>query len=159
MFTASELFDLAVRVEENGERFYRSALKRAKSETVKELLSWLADQEVEHRNTFSQIREAIAAETQQDPALLALGRDVLRSAMGRHAFSLEELEVGSEENEEDILRAALGFEEDTLLFFDFISPLVSNRAVCGLLEKIKTEEHNHKRVLLDKISEIQKATA
>ncbi len=153
MFTASELFDLAVRVEENGERFYRSAFKRAKSQTIKELLGWLADQEAEHRNTFSQIREAVAGQTRQDPAP---GRDILRSAMGRHAFSLEELEVGSEENEEDILRAALGFEEDTLLFFDFISPFVSNRTVCGLLDKIKAEEREHKKILLDKISEIQK---
>jgi rubrerythrin len=159
MFTASELFDLAVRVEENGERFYRGALKRAKSETVRELLGWLADQEVEHRNTFSRIREAMAAETQQDPALLSLGRDLLRGAMGRHAFSLEELEVDSRESEEDILRAALGFEEDTLLFFEFISPFVSNRTVRGLLERIKTEELHHKKVLLDKISEMQNTMA
>ncbi len=155
MFTASELFDLAVRVEENGERFYREALKKTKSGPLRDLLRWLADQEVEHRETFARIRDTISGEAENDPALLALGRDVLRSAMGRHAFSLDELEIDKIREEEDILRAALLFEEDTVVFFDFITPFVSDEGICAMLEKIKAEELVHKQVLQDKISEAQ----
>jgi rubrerythrin len=155
MFTASELFDLAVRVEENGERFYRSALKKTGPGPLKELLGWLAEQEVVHKNTFANIREELAGQTQQDPALSSLGRDVLQSAMGRHAFSLDELEIDSIREEEDILRAALVFEEDTLIFFDFITPFVSNRGVRAMLDKIKAEEISHKELLLDRISQLQ----
>jgi rubrerythrin len=159
MFTASELFDLAARVEENGERFYRSAMKKTKPGPLKELLGWLAEQEVQHKNIFAEIKEKIAAEMEQDPALLSLGREVLQSAMGRHAFSLDELEIDSIREEEQILRAALVFEEDTLLFFEFISPFVSDQEVCAMLERIKAEELDHKQILLDKIAQIQRCPA
>ena len=156
MFTASELFDLAVRVEENGERFYRIALKKTKPGPIRLLWGWLAEQEVEHRNTFAAIKERLAGESERDPALLELGKDVLRSAMGHHVFSLDDLEIDSLRGEEEILRAALLFEEDTLLFFEFISPFVSDRRVNDMLDKIKSEELHHKQILLDKISAIQK---
>ncbi len=155
MFTVSELFDLAVRVEENGERFYRNALDKTGRGSLRELLSWLAEQEVMHRKIFAEIKKRIEAKTQQDPTLLSLGSEVLRGAMGRHAFSLDELEIDSLRGEEEILRAALLFEEDTLLFFEFISTLVSDKDVRSMLETIKAEEVNHKQVLLDKIAEIQ----
>ena len=57
MFTASELFDLAVQVEENGERFYRYALGRVKRDALKNLLGWLADQELQHMSAFLEIKE------------------------------------------------------------------------------------------------------
>ncbi|MDR3556069.1 MAG: ferritin family protein [Syntrophobacteraceae bacterium] len=155
MFTASELFDLAVRVEENGERFYRSALEKLEPGPLKELLGWLAEQEVVHKSIFAKISEELAGQTQQDPALSSLGRDVLQSAMGRHAFSLDELAIDSIREEEDILRAALVFEEDTLIFFDFITPFVSNRGVRAMLDKIKAEELGHKQLLSDRISQLQ----
>ncbi len=159
MFTASELFDLAVRVEENGERFYRSALEKTGPGVLKDLLAWLAEQEVEHKSTFARIREALAGQPEQDPALLSLGRDVLQSAMGRHAFSLDELEIDSLREEDEILRAALVFEEDTLLFFEFISPFVSNRGVRTMLDRIMAEEVNHKQILLERISQIKTCPA
>ncbi|MDR3567684.1 MAG: ferritin family protein [Syntrophobacteraceae bacterium] len=159
MFTASELFELAVRVEENGERFYRDALKKTKPGLVKDLLVWLADQEVEHKNTFARIKEMVAGQTEQDPALMSLGRDVLVGAMGRHAFSLDELEIDSIRDEEEILRAALVFEEDTLIFFDFIAPFVSDRSISAMLDTIKAEERHHKQALLDKIAAIQRCPA
>ena len=152
MFTASELDELAARIEENGERFYRDAIGKIETESVRELLCRLADQEVEHKKTFIEIKEMLAGETKQDPALATLGREVLRSAMGRHAFSLEELGIDSLRGEEEILRAALAFEEDTLLFYDFISSFVSDPSVCAMLDKIKAEERLHRQVLLEQIA-------
>ncbi len=53
-----------------------------------------------------------------------------------------------------MLRAALLFEEDTIVFFEFISPFVSDPDVTAILEKIKAEEFNHKQLLMEKLSEI-----
>lgn len=155
MFTTSELFDLAVQVEVNGEQFYRYALRRVKRDSLKNLFGWLADQELLHKGTFAEIKERIVHETEPAPDLSSLSPDALRSAMGRHAFSLDELQIDSIRNEEEILRAALVFEEDTLLFFEFISPFISDPGVTSMLEKIKTEEFNHKQLIVEKISEIE----
>ena len=154
MFTVLDLFDLAVQVEVNGERFYRYALERVKGDSLKNLLGWLADQELLHESAFIEIKEKMVPGTGAAPSFSSPTRQVLRSAMGRHAFSLDELQIDSIQDEKEILRAALLFEEDTILFFEFIAPFVSDPGASSTLEKIRAEEFNHKQLLMEKISEI-----
>ena len=67
MFTAMEVFDLAIQVEENGERFYRYALGMVREDSLKNVLGLLADQELEHRSAFLEIRERIVDKTNPCP--------------------------------------------------------------------------------------------
>ena len=154
MFTASELFDLAVQVEVNGERFYRYAMRRVKGDTLKNLLGWLADQELLHQRAFMEIKEQTARGAKAASSSSSLTQQALRSAMGRHAFSLDELQIDSIRDEKEILQAAVVFEEDTIMFFEFIAPFVSDPGASSILEKIKAEELNHKQLLMEKISAI-----
>ena len=73
--------------------------------------------------------------------------------MGRHAFSLDELEIDLIQDEKEVLRAAIAFEEDAILFFEFITPFVSDPGPLSTLEHIKKEELNHKLLLTEKLSE------
>jgi rubrerythrin len=154
MFTFSELFDLAIQVEVNGERFYRYAMNRVKGDSLKKLLGWLADQELLHESAFKELKERIVRGTKPAPSFASLTQQALRSAMGRHAFSLDELQIDSIRDEKGILQAAIVFEEDTILFFEFIAPFVSDPGASSTLEKIRAEEFNHKQLLMEKISEI-----
>lgn len=154
MFTASEIFGLAVQVEENGEQFYRYALGRVQRDSLKNLFGWLADQESLHRSRFAETRETIGRGTQLDPSFASLSQEVLRRAMGRHAFSLDELQIDSIRDEEEILRAALLFEEDTIRFFELVASFVSDPVASSTLEKIRKEEAEHIELLAEKISEI-----
>ncbi|MGO8942894.1 MAG: ferritin family protein [Syntrophobacteraceae bacterium] len=154
MFTFSELFDLAIQVEVNGERFYRYAMNTVEGESLKNLLGWLADQELLHERAFKEIKERIVHGTKPVPSFASLTQQALRRAMGRHAFSLDELQIDSIRDEKEILEAAVVFEEDTIMFFAFIAPFVSDPGASSTLEKIKTEEVNHKQLLMEKISAI-----
>ena len=154
MFTFSELFDLAIQVEVNGERFYRYAMNRAKGDSLKNLLGWLADQELLHESAFKELKERIVRGTKPAPPFASLTQQALRRAMGRHAFSLDELQIDSIRDEKEILQAAVLFEEDTILFFEFIAPFVSDPGASSILEKIKAEELSHKQLLMEKISAI-----
>ena len=51
-FTASDILQFAIRLEENGELFYREAANISKEGAVKKLFSQLASEETEHRKTF-----------------------------------------------------------------------------------------------------------
>ena len=155
MFTVLELFDLAAQIEANGEQFYRDALTKVRGDPLIDLLGWLADQELEHKSAFADMKEKIAGGGEPPPSFSSLSREVLRSAMGRHAFSLDELQVDSLQDEEEILQAALLFEQDTIVFFEFISPFISDPEAIRTLEKIKAEEANHKQLLSEKIEQIQ----
>jgi rubrerythrin len=51
-FDASEIFQLAIRIEENGEKYYRHMSKVLKDTKVKDLFNYLADEEVKHKKLF-----------------------------------------------------------------------------------------------------------
>jgi len=93
MFSASELFEVAAQIEANGEQFYRLALKKVNRDSLKNLLGWLADQELLHKSAFSGLKEQIALGAKPDTSYLSLNQAVLSSVMGRHAFSLDELQI------------------------------------------------------------------
>ena len=155
MFTVLELFDLAVQIEANGEQFYRHARTTVRRDSLVDLLGWLADQESLHKSAFADLKEKIAGGGEPAPSFSSLSGEALRGAMGRHAFSLDELQIDSIQDEEEILQAAVLFEEDTIVFFEFISSFISDPEAISTLEGIKVEESNHKELLMEKIAEIR----
>jgi len=52
LFTASDVLRFAVRMEEDGGRFYREAADRTEKSDVKKLFNSLAAEEAEHKETF-----------------------------------------------------------------------------------------------------------
>lgn len=152
MFTAHEIFDLAIQVEENGERFYRLALTRHHREPLRELLQWLADEEAKHGNTFRQLQEGLS-EDDTGPVPAEHGMD-LRAAMGRHAFSLDETEIGAIEDERELLQTAMEFESDSILFYEFIASLITGARALSSIQEIRACEIDHKRLLMERLSRL-----
>ena len=58
-FNAGEVFQFAVRIEENGEKFYRRVAETAGDADVRSVFSFLADEEVKHRETFRELLSKI----------------------------------------------------------------------------------------------------
>ena len=54
-FDVSEIGQFAIKIEENGEKFYRYAAKIAKDDKVKQMFEYLADEENNHKVTFQKI--------------------------------------------------------------------------------------------------------
>jgi rubrerythrin len=54
MFDPSEIFLLAIRIEENGEKFYTAMSKKLKDPEAKELFKFLAAEETEHRKFYKE---------------------------------------------------------------------------------------------------------
>ena len=51
-FEASDIFEIAMRIEENGGNFYRYAVQVATEEDAKEMFTWLAGEEDNHKALF-----------------------------------------------------------------------------------------------------------
>jgi len=150
VFTAHEIFDLAIQVEENGEHFYRLALARSQREPLRELLQWLADEEAKHGDIFRQLQKSLSDED-SGPVPAEHGMD-LRAAMGRHAFSLDEAEIGSMEDERELLKTAIDFESDSILFYEFIASLITGARALSSIQEIRGREIDHKRLLMERLS-------
>ena len=55
ILNASEIIQVAVKLEDNGERFYRHAEKIADVKEAKEIFKYLADEEVKHKAVFEDL--------------------------------------------------------------------------------------------------------
>jgi len=64
-FEASDIFEIAMRIEENGGNFYRYAVQVAKDKEAKEMFGWLAGEEDKHKVLFKDMLSKI--ETQAPP--------------------------------------------------------------------------------------------
>ncbi|MFZ2448537.1 MAG: ferritin family protein [Syntrophobacteraceae bacterium] len=152
MFTATDIFDLAIQIETNGERFFRNALAGEIRDELKVLLGWLADEEAQHRAVFEDLKDRFRRQTGSREPIPGATGDALRSAMGRHAFSLDDLEIDTVRDETELLQAAIEFEEDSILFYEFIASLISDAGALASIQEIRRQELDHKEQLTRKLS-------
>ena len=68
MFTMSEIIEFAIRIEENGEKVYRDASEKVSDPYLVSFLKWLADEEAEHVQWFSDLKRTVRDES-VDPQL------------------------------------------------------------------------------------------
>ncbi len=58
-FNLSEVYQFAIKIEENGEKFYRGIAGKTKDREVKDLFTFLADEEVRHKKVFEELLSKI----------------------------------------------------------------------------------------------------
>lgn len=150
MFTVRDIYDLAIRIEENGERFYRQAMGEVSSPRLKKLLQWNADEEVEHREFFRQKKNALQdPQDMEDELAEQMSGFVLRDAVSDHAFSLEEVDFSRISDERELIRKAIGFEQDSITFYEIIGSFITDPVTLEEIENIKEEEKKHITLLED----------
>lgn len=151
MFTSTEIFDLAMRIEENGEAFFRGAVKKMSEPALKSLFEWLAEQEVKHKEWFSVKKDG--AEMRIKPSdFEKAGSGILQDILGDQSFSLKEADFDHISSAREILDLAIEFERDTILFFEMLLSLVLDDATGTELEEIIAEEKRHMELLREKLS-------
>ena len=147
--TASEALEWALEIEKNGEAFYTEAASRSANPDVKALLLDLAAQERGHSNVFSKMLESVPSV--DDFALIDKDeyREYLLAALDNALFSGPDKGLAAIAQADDpmaVVRAALGFEKDTLLFFYDLREIVS-ATQRETIWKVIREEKAHLRRL------------
>ena len=154
MFSAIEIFDLAIKIEENGERFYRNALSGVSDNCLHALFEWLADEEMRHKEWFLLHRENCTRED-IEPSLQEAGSALLTGIVGDQSFSLKEADLSKIHHVEELIALAIEFEKDTIIFFEMIQSVLSDPETLKHLAEIIQEEQGHIQ-LLDEYERKQK---
>jgi rubrerythrin len=151
MFTLVEVLDLAIRLEINGEKFYRRFMDSMLNPELRAILLWLADQEHKHAAFFTRLK---GEEWARAPADLSQSPEglLLQDFLGDRALSLDEVDAASLQSVQDILQCALEFERDTILFYDMIKAFITEKAVLERLGLILQEENAHIHILQDMLA-------
>lgn len=151
-FKASEIFQFAIRIEENGERFYRHAVKVTESDDSKEMFAYLADEEKKHKKMFkdliSRIEEYTPFESYPGEYLA-----YLRSFVDKIIFANEEFdrEIREIHNVPSALDFGIQRELDSLLYYYEMRRFVP-KSQHKLIDKIIDEERKH----FSQLSELKK---
>lgn len=152
IFEAKEIFKFAIRIEENGEKFYRFASNLVGDEETKKIFNYLAEEEIKHKEIFTGLLSGITKDVSFDNYSDEYF-DYLRSYVDNVIFTDEQLEKQRKEVN-DVLSAvefAMQRELDSILYYHEVEKFVAADKK-NLIEKIIEEERKH----YAKLSEMKK---
>lgn len=142
MFTLSDVRNIAVQIEQNGEAAYRRAAKQVGNPELAYVLNWLADEEKHHGELFASIviERTLTAE---EAELEAMGRSLLQDIVRSHTFSLDQKQLAQTSNLEDLLNQSIEFEKDTIEFYEFLSGFLDDLEAIAQIKGIIEQERGH----------------
>jgi rubrerythrin len=142
MFSLKDIIDIAVQIEQNGERVYRKAAGNIDDQLLRSVMDWLADEEARHIEWFTALKKT-APDGGNYPEQEKMGKELLQNAVGAHSFALEDADFSNMEKIEDLIEAAIEFEKDTAMFYKMLQPLIEDQKTLDQLHDIIQEEENH----------------
>ena len=146
MFSIREIIDIAIKIEKNGESFYREAMEKVSNPALKPVLLFLADQEHEHVLWFEKLKDKTkAAEGEQKVA--EIGEAMLQNLVGDQTFSLDDADLSGLDTVASLIELAIELEKDTILFYQMLQTFIEDSATLKELNEIIAEESRHIEIL------------
>ena len=142
MFSINEIIDLAVQIEQNGEKLLQAAQKEVSEPELVSLLQWMENEERQHVEWFSQLRPTPKESTVMSH-LEEMGKNLLKEMLGDQSFSLGDTDFSKLENIKELITTMMEFEKDTVLFYQLIRSAVTDQETLTLLDRIVSEENRH----------------
>ena len=148
MFTMNDLLEIAIKLEKNGETLYRDSVEKIETEDLKSMLAWMADEEAVHGKWFTELKETLSLET-AEARLKKMVPQALQEMMGDKTLSLDDIDFSRFTRLSQLLETFIGFEEDTIQFYELFELFIEDDAVLTGLRTIILEEKNHVETLND----------
>ena len=150
--SADEAFEMAMRIEQRGEAFYRAAAAATHDDDVKRLLRALAQWEGTHRDTFSRMRDNPSRSgAVPSPSDLRDQAEKYLWALTKCCPALSgddsQVQLTGSESAKEVLQVALDLEKATILLYVGVRDLVSEPAEKQQIDQIIHEEMRHVTML------------
>ncbi len=149
VFTAAEALEMAMEIEKNGEVFYNEAAAKIADERAKTLFKDLAVQEQGHYQVFEKMLGSAQPALELPAAEYDQYQTYVRATLDNALFAGPETAAAlakQAENWETAVRAAIGFEKDTLLFFYDLRDMVRDTDRETISDIIREEKKHLRRL-------------
>ncbi|NDV25634.1 ferritin family protein [Desulfovibrio sp. JC010] len=153
-FSANEVAELAMRIEQKGQAFYLLAADEAKDPAAKEFFEFFAEEESRHELFFRDMRDRIGSiEVPPGSDYEEYTQYVMALVDSHDVFNFDYTAAFKDEafNFEQAVRAAMRFEKDTILLFTELKKMVPDTER-KFVEECIDEERKHLRMLAEKLS-------
>lgn len=150
VFAAAQALDMAVKIEENGAAFYRAASDKNDDPEIEELFADLVAREEAHRGVFKEMGEDVASVPEPSGSDVGDYTSFLEVALDHAVFSGPDKALRMAEEAGDraaALRAAMGFEKDTMLFYYDLREMVSEKDRQIITDIIREEKQHLRRLV------------
>lgn len=143
LFNAKDIFEFAVKIEVNGERFYREMAKKLHAPKIRELFNFLADEEIKHKEIFEKLATRMGSFS-----LPEISDADYKAYLDAYTENLifSETDIDSKitgiDDEKVALLFAIDKELDTIYYYKEIKDLLPE-SEHGLVDKIIAEERSH----------------
>ena len=94
MFSATEILDMAIKLEKNGEVVYRDAIEKVSNPELITVLEWMANEEVKHANWFAELKRKLDQKS-LNPFMEKMSRELFNDLLGDKNFSLKDVDFSS----------------------------------------------------------------
>ena len=142
MFNASEIIDIAIRLEENAAAVCRQAIDRVLPPQIQSLLEWMIEEEMRHAAWFADLQRRVAGPP-PNPIVRAMKREMLGQMIGGQSFSLKQVDFGALGSIEELIDVLVEFEKDTILFYEMLDAFIAEADARSQLQRIIAEEKSH----------------
>jgi len=156
IFSASEVVELGILIEKNGRDFYNAVLSQLKDEKSGELFVFLAREEEKHIIKFTQILDSI--QKYEPPESYAQEYVAyMRSLADGYVFTRANSgkEIGNKvKSEKEAIDLGLGFEKDSILFYEGMKKAVPDFDL-KIIDELIAQEKRHLELLAQLKSSIK----
>jgi len=154
-FNADEVFEIAVQIERNGAKFYRTVAEKVTDKNKKQLLIDLAVMEDEHEETFKSLRKELSIDEKIQTTFDPNGDSerYLRALADTRVFYEKDVDTTSLK---EILKSAITAEKDSIVFYLGIKEVVPAHMGKERLNDIIKEEMEHISLLSKELLELKK---
>jgi rubrerythrin len=145
-FNADDIFEIALQLERNGAKFYRTAAEAVKDESARKFLLELAAMEDDHEKTFARMRDQLQEQEKGSTVFDPDGEAVhyLRALADTRVFFEKAINTASME---EILKDAITAEKDSIVFYLGMREAVPESLGRERLDAVIKEEMGHIRLL------------
>jgi rubrerythrin len=144
--TIESVIDVAIWLEKRGKEFYENAVLSVRdNDEIKSMLLFLIEQEQEHEAMYKTLSKKITGESASQDELFGEYGMFIRLLVSEISDSLK---FESSMTLDQLIRTAIQFEKDTLLYFHEIKKLFKEKDLIPI-QTICDEERNHIRLLMD----------
>lgn len=147
-FNANEMLDLAVRIEENGGRFYRKAAQLQADSENRALLEQLAAMEDHHKASFEAMKNDLSEAATMAATFDPLGETgqylaAMADSHGGEGSAAVADTLTGKETMVQIIDIAIGLEKESILFYLGLRDMVPPKSGQEELDQIIREEQRH----------------
>ena len=151
-FNANDIFEMAVKIEQNGAVFYRSAAENITDEDQKAFLLELAVMEDAHEKTFAQMQKELSENEKAATTFDPQDENVLYlQALADSKVFFKKDKPGN--TLANILGSAIQAEKDSIAFYLGMKGLIPGKMGQDKIDHIIKEEMKHIRLLAGKLTQ------